>query len=208
IPVSHFLKNNGSTSSLKEETIDVKLPVEKPTDNVENKQEEKKDIATPKIELKNLSDKRISGLSLSSIKAKKEHEKSKVDNVPDKLNLPKDSFTEEEMVDAWNEYVKIIDKNGKKILSSALHTDIPKLKDNNTIWIELPNDTMKKEVERDQYLLMQHLKEKLNNYDIELYITVNDTAEQKYAFTPQEKYEKLKEKNPLIDKLRKEFDLD
>ncbi len=204
IPASHFLKNN----TIKEDTIDVKLPIEKPTDNAENKQEEKKDIASPKIELKNLSDKRISGLSLSSIKAKKEHEKSKVNNAPDELNLPKENFTEEEMLDAWNEYVKIIDDNGKKILSSALHTDIPKLKDKNTIWIELPNDTMKKEVERDQYLLIQHLKEKLNNYEIDLYITVNEAAEQKYAFTPQEKYEKLKEKNPLIDKLRKEFDLD
>lgn len=147
-------------------------------------------------------------MSLSSIKAKKEHEKSKAENTPDILNLPKENFTEEEMLDAWNEYVKIIDDNGKKILSSALHTDIPKLKDENTIWIELPNDTMKKEVERDQYLLIQHLREKLNNHDIELYITVNEAAEQKYAFTPQEKYEKLKEKNPLIDKLRKEFDLD
>lgn len=205
IPVSHFLKNNGSISNLKEETIDAKLPDEKPVNNVEDKE---KDIEPPKIELKNLSDKRISGLSLSSIKAKKEHEKSKAENTPDIINLPKEKFTEEEMLDAWNEYVKIIDDNGKKILSSALHTDIPKLKDENTIWIELPNDTMKKEVERDQYLLIQYLREKLNNHDIELYITVNEAAEQKYAFTPQEKYEKLKEKNPLIDKLRKEFDLD
>lgn len=207
IPVSHFLKNN-STSNLKEETIDVELPDKKPIENNEDNEKKENEIITPKIELKNLSDKRISGLSLSSIKAKKEHEKTKVDKAPDKLNLPKDKFTEEEMVDAWNEYVEIIDENGKKILSSALHTDVPKLKDKNTIWIELPNDTMKKEVERDQYLLIQHLKEKLNNYEIDLYITVNEAAEQKYAFTPQEKYEKLKEKNPLIDKLRKEFDLD
>ena len=208
IPVSHFRKNNDSTSNLKEETTGVELPDKKPIESIEDKEKNENEVTSPKIKLKNLSDKRVSGLSLSSIKAKKEHEKTKVDNAPDKLNLPKDKFTEEEMVDAWNEYVKIIDGNGKKILSSALHTDVPKLKDKSTIWIELPNDTMKKEVERDQYLLIQHLKEKLNNYDIDLYITVNEAAEQKYAFTPQEKYEKLKEKNPLIDKLRKEFDLD
>ena len=112
------------------------------------------------------------------------------------------------MLTAWNDYVKIIDDNGRKLLSSALHIDVPKLKNESTIWIELPNDTMKKEVERDQYPLMEYLKKQLNNFHITLYITVNETAEQKYAFTPQEKYEKLREVNPLIDKLRKEFDLD
>ena len=30
----------------------------------------------------------------------------------------------------------------------------------------------------------------------------------RYAYTPREKFDKLKEKNPLIEKLRKEFDLD
>ncbi len=48
----------------------------------------------------------------------------------------------------------------------------------------------------------------MKNFEIDLNISVNETAEKQYAYTPQEKYEKLKEKNPLIEKLRKEFDLD
>jgi DNA polymerase-3 subunit gamma/tau len=32
--------------------------------------------------------------------------------------------------------------------------------------------------------------------------------EKQYAYTPKEKFEKLKEKNPNIDLLRKTFDLD
>ena len=55
---------------------------------------------------------------------------------------------------------------------------------------------------------MSYLRKNLNNYDINLDITVNEEMEKKYAYTPIEKYEKLKEKNPNLELLRKTFDLD
>jgi len=67
---------------------------------------------------------------------------------------------------------------------------------------------MKKEIEREKYDLMEFLKEKLNNHFITLQITVNEATAKKFAFTPEEKYQKLQEKNSVIDLLRKEFDLD
>ena len=67
---------------------------------------------------------------------------------------------------------------------------------------------MKKEVEREQGPLLDFLKEGLKNYEISLEISVNEVTMKKYAFTPEEKYEKLKEKNPAVALLRKEFDLD
>ena len=123
-------------------------------------------------------------------------------------DLPKNAFTEADLQKHWADFVDILDKDGRKILASNLHSDIPQLTENFTIRIELPNDTMKKEVEREKYDLMEYLKQKLNNHFITLKIKVNETTAKKYAFTPQEKYEKLREKNPVIDLLRKEFDLD
>ncbi len=108
----------------------------------------------------------------------------------------------------WAEFVQKIDDEGRKILASNLHSDIPKLNGQHTICIQLPNDTMKKEIEREQYDLMEYLKSKLNNHFIELRIVVNEEATKKFVFTPEEKYEKLREKNPALDLLRKEFDLD
>ena len=84
---------------------------------------------------------------------------------------------------------------------------IPKLQEN-TIHLEYPNTTIKVEVERAKHDLLSYLKESLQNYNLDLDITVNETAEKRYAYTPREKFEKLKEKNPLIETLRKEFDLD
>nr|WP_299172198.1 DNA polymerase III subunit gamma/tau [uncultured Allomuricauda sp.] len=159
-----------------------------------------------KIQLKT-PENRVSGLSISSIKAKKAHENVKAPPV-NQDDLPKESFTEPDMQTHWNDMVQQLEIKGRKILASNFQTDIPKLKDEHTIWIELPNSTMKKEVEREQSLMMDYLKQKLNNYSITLNITVNEEVAKKFAFTPEEKYQKLKEKNPAIDLLRKEFDLD
>lgn len=168
-----------------------------------------KKVETPVINTSAAVKNRVSGLSLSSIKRKREHElQAKKNHAVDEKNLPKDPFDEQTMQKHWEDYVDQIEKDGKKILASALGSDTPRLKGPDKIWIELANDTLKKEVERDQYPLMEYLKKNLNNFHIELYITINENAEKQYAFTPQDKYEKLREKNPLIDKLRIEFDLD
>lgn len=151
---------------------------------------------------------RVSGLSLSSLKAKKEHQLNKIEVILDGDDLPNEPFTEAEMQGHWAAFVEKMEADGRKILASSLHTDLPKLKDQSTIWIELPNSTMKKEVEREQYDLMEYLKQKLNNHFIVLKITVNEQTAKKYAFTPEEKYQRLREKNPVIDLLKKEFDLD
>ncbi|MBT8280743.1 MAG: DNA polymerase III subunit gamma/tau [Muriicola sp.] len=159
-----------------------------------------------KLEIKSPA-KRVSGLSLSSIKAKKKHELNKIEVTYDEDSLPDDPFTLKELRKHWLDYVQKIDDEGKKILASNLSSDLPKVKDN-VIRIELPNDTMKKEVEREQSSLMNFLKTALNNHHLELSISVNEETIRKYAFTPEEKYEKLREKNPAIDLLRKTFDLD
>ena len=160
-----------------------------------------------KIQL-DLASKRVSALSISSLKAKKEHELSKKGVEIDEEQLPNADFSQEEMQKHWADFVEKIDGDGQKILASSLTTDVPKMFDKTTIWIELPNDTMKKEVEREQYDLMVFLKQKLNNHFITLRITVNEETAKKFAFTPEEKYEKLREKNPAIDLLRQTFDLD
>ncbi|MFS4416847.1 DNA polymerase III subunit gamma/tau [Maribacter sp. 2307ULW6-5] len=155
-----------------------------------------------------LGRKRVSGLSIKSLQAKKAHELNKIEVVIDEDKLPREDFTEEALQRHWANFVKDIDAKGQKILASLLSTDTPKLGADHSIHIELPNGTMKKEIEREQYHLMKYLRTELNNHFIRLEIAVNEESAKKYAFTPEEKYQKLREKNPVIDLLRKEFDLD
>ena len=145
--------------------------------------------------------------SLTSIKEKKELLKTINENKPEEIDKPKKLFSENDFLLVWKEYCQKIEKDGKFNLVSHLSMSMPILK-NTTIHLEYPNHTIKIEVERVQYDILSYMKEKLQNYDIDLEIVVNETAEKKYAYTPLEKYEKLIEKNPLIDTLRIELGLE
>ena len=107
----------------------------------------------------------------------------------------------------WNQFVKVLQHEGKYNLASILSIDKPKVK-GTKIHLEFPNSTNKIELERQQYDLLSFLRKSLNNFDISLSITVNEEMEKQYVYSAKEKFEKLKEKNPHIDTLRKTFGLD
>ncbi len=166
----------------------------------------------PKIVLENgisSTTKRTSGLSLKSIRAKKEHQIRQLEVVVDEENLPREPFNQDELTTVWNAFVDQIEAEGKYNLASILSIDKPTLaEDGKTIKLTFPNATNKVEVERQSFDLMSYLRKNLNNYDVALGITINEELDTKYAYTPIEKYEKLNKKNPNLELLRKTFDLD
>jgi DNA polymerase-3 subunit gamma/tau len=56
--------------------------------------------------------------------------------------------------------------------------------------------------------LLNFLRENLNNFGIDIHVTLNEKIEKKFAYTPKEKYQKMIELNPLLEKLRHTFELD
>lgn len=160
----------------------------------------------PKISIDH-PNKVTSGLSLKSIKHKKEHQIKQLDIVIDEDQLPKEPVKEIDLIDAWKNYTLSLHKKGEKILASILEMELPKLKDT-AICLTYSNHTNKIELERAQYPLLIYLKKVLKNYDLHLEISVNEEISKKYAFTAEDKYEKLKEKNPNLELLKKTFGLD
>ena len=150
--------------------------------------------------------KRTSSLSLKSIHQKKEVAKVAVEENYD--DYPKDLFSEKELQVLWKEYITILNKKGEKSIASIIGTDIPKLEKDFKIYFSVPNKLMQDQFKKGRPKLLKFLREKLNNYGIEIIEVLNETVEKKFAYTPQEKYNKLKEKNPLLDKLRQSFELD
>jgi len=159
----------------------------------------------PVLDLK--SEKRTSGLSLKSIREKKEHLIKQMEVVIDETQLPTDDFTDEAFHNAWKSYIAKLEKKGKKLMVSTLEMDTPKL-NGTDIQLAFPNDTLRVELEREQFPLLDFLRKKLNNFDLKLDITVNEEVAKKYVFTAEDKYKKLKEKNPNIELLRRTFGLD
>lgn len=214
IPPSYF-KAKGITPIPVDKPVDITNTAEKATVTKITKQKEvltaeKNTVVAepviPKISI-NKPSKVTSGLSLKSIREKKEHLIRQMDVIIDEDDLPKEPVTQEALTKAWKAYTAKMDKKGEKIMASILQMDKPKL-EGTTIHLTYSNNTNKIELERAEFPLMAFLKKTLLNYDLKLNITVNEEIAKKYAFTPQEKYEKLKEKNPNIELLRKTFGLD
>ena len=162
------------------------------------------EIIKPPI-LQNLK-RRNNSLSLKSIHQKKEQLKKPIEINYE--NHPKDSFSEEDLEKIWNNYQNLLIKKGEKSMASILAASQPELLENFNIHFMLPNKLMEDQLKIGKPKLLKFLRESLNNYSITINVTVSETVEKKFAYTPQEKYNKLKEKNPHIKKLKDTFQLD
>jgi DNA polymerase-3 subunit gamma/tau len=161
-------------------------------------------ISKPPI-LKNIK-RRSNSLSLKSIHHKKEIKKNTTDINYD--DYPRKPFTESELQTAWKDFQKFLIKKGEKSIASILATDIPTCQENFHIQFILPNKLMEDQLKQVKPKLIKFIRESLNNYGISLNIVVNETIEKKFAYTPQEKYNKLLEKNPFLKDLKDTFQLD
>jgi len=144
---------------------------------------------------------------LNSIHKKKSDKKSSQEELHNSKNLPNDLIREDQFIELWNSYIKNLNKKGEKIVASIMNADKPKLKGTN-IELIFPNSMMKAELLKIRPKLLKHFREKLNNYSLDFHIKVNEESEKKFAYTPQEKYNKLLEKNKALAKLKKTFKLD
>ena len=183
---------------------EIAKPIQKTIITQAQKVEEPK-TETPKPIL-NSAIKRTSSLSLKSIHQKKEEKKTVIEENFD--NHPKDLFTEEELQLFWQEYVNLLREKGENSMASIVATDIPKLEDNFKVSFTVPNKLMEDQFRKGRPKLLNFLREKANNYGITIHVKLNESVEKKFAYTPLEKFNKMKEKNPLLEKLRQTFELD
>ncbi len=188
-------KNKVVTSKQVAQPIKKEIPV---------KQEMPK-TPSPAPTLKNVQ-RRPSAFSLKSVHEKKVETKKKTEENFD--NHPKDVFTQVALENVWNQYHQKLIKQGQKSIAAILAADKPVLLEGFVIQFSLPNKLMQDQLRQAKPKLLRHLRESLNNYGLRIEVILNETIEKKFAYTPLEKYNKLKEKNPLIEKLKDSFQLD
>jgi len=184
---------------------EISKPIQKKPEAVQSQklEEPKPKVKTPVLKS---AEKRSSSLSLKSIHQKKQEKKLVVKENFD--NHPKTIFTEKLLQQFWKEYVDLLNKKGERSMASIVGTDVPRLKQHFKISFTVPNKLMQDQFKKGRPKLLNFLREKLNNYGIKIDAILNETVEKKFAYTPLEKFNKLKEKNPLLEKLRQSFELD
>ena len=164
-----------------------------------------KAIEVPKITMDD--NRKSSGLSLSSIRQKKEHLQAKQAEEKVHVVLPTEDFKVADLMKIWEKYSEQLRNDGEQILASILEIDTPRVK-GTTINLVFPNATMKVQLERAQGPLLLELRKKLQNYDINIAIDVNETVEKKYVYTEIDIFNKMKENNPALGLLQQEFGLE
>ena len=149
----------------------------------------------------------ISAFSLSSLKVKKKvnDEIKKIEDSKEKENQDLDLNN---LKEKWNLYSNELEKKGKGNFSSLLTLNEPTIEDKTKIVYNVPTKSSKKELIEIKEDLSRFLKSSLKNDYLVLKFEVNNDVNKEFFLTPKEKYEKLKEINPTIEKLKTDLKLD
>ena len=159
-----------------------------------------------KIEKYNIGD-GVSSLSISSIKIQREAKlKSNIKKTI--LNDGTDSFTQENLLEVWKDYIENKNVIGENNIAALLEMAKPELSRDFTILLKASNALSKIEIKKEIPNILKYLCAKLNNYKIKFDIQIDEVIKEEYIYGVREKYDYLLKINPELDVLRSEFDLD
>jgi DNA polymerase-3 subunit gamma/tau len=206
------------TSDIEKKKSELKKPnqIQEISNSVKKKESSKNEIdfKKNKIELntkkeinKNIINTDISAFSLSSLKVKKKvnDEIKKIEDSKEKENQDLEIYN---LKEKWNLYSKELEKKGKGNFSSLLTLNEPRIEDKTNIVYNVPTKSSKKELLEIKHDFTRFLKSSLKNDYLVIKFEVNNDANKEFFLTPKEKYEKLKEINPTIEKLKINLKLD
>ena len=148
----------------------------------------------------------VSGFSIKSVQVKTEHQKNNKEIIIDPNSLPKEPFTQEAFQNYWDNYIEELLTKGERIQASILKIANLKLV-GTTIDLEVSSNTAKTGILNMEHHLLDYLHRSLCNYDINIQINVNEEIAKKIAVTPEDKYERLLEENPLLQDFKNAFSL-
>ena len=147
----------------------------------------------------------VSGLSLSSIAYQKTLKANQPTNGKTTRN---EKVAQKSLETAWKALSSKLEADGEYNLAALLNLDSPRLKNKVEIHVNFPNKTSKLELESEKEKVVGALADELKNDLLQFVIHISQEEQQNYVYTPKEKFEQMVKINPLVDDLRKEFDLD
>lgn len=122
------------------------------------------------------------------------------------LNQP---VTQMALLQSWKAYASSIEKSNSRLFS-ILNNHFPTLENGITVKLELRNPIQEGEVLKEKNALFTFLKNQLKNTTLELetFINTQETDTSSEVFTASDKLKAMMEKNPVLAKLKQQFNLD
>jgi len=121
-------------------------------------------------------------------------------------SMPHNSYTPEQFGNVLNDYKIVLQEKGKDSLASIFEV-LPKVK-KDTIHLLIENKALEDEFNAHRADFLEYVRENLSNYNIQVNTEVNKDIKLKKAYTPQEKFVKMSEKNPHLKQLVQKLDMD
>ena len=222
------------TSSAEKKTFNVKLdtssqeislPEEQKTvvatTTVENKTPEptapKLEEPTPVYESKAETNKKVvlnfkyqpSRKRTISINAKEVEEKVELKQTNDNKIVHQNDFSQDDVNKCWTNYCQDILKLGKHNLHTILKEKVGQLTENAGIEISLDNKVQEEVLNEEITHLLRFLKKELKNDTLTLNAVINQIEEKEMkAYTAEDQFKKMAEKNPTLLKMRDQFGLE
>ncbi|TVQ08381.1 MAG: DNA polymerase III subunit gamma/tau [Bacteroidetes bacterium] len=120
---------------------------------------------------------------------------------------PEESFSENDLLDVWDKL-----KENYKISSvsifTALNTHPPVLIDDITIEMGVDNLVQQDNIFEQKPQILSFLRKNLNNYAINFQVRIKENRKVQKAYLPAEKFQKMVDKNPDLERLKNDLDLD
>ena len=168
----------------------------KRTEKIEGKKEIDE---TEKLELK----KRTNLISISDLDELEEIESEKTTEKRDT------EFKNEELQEAWREYVNSQKEKGKSNFATTLDMNKPVLLPNCKIEIPISNKSQEVVIEKEKIDLHEFLRNRLQNDNLEVITKIQEKMdEERTPFTNKDKYEKMTKENPKLQNLKEKLGLD
>ncbi len=117
-------------------------------------------------------------------------------------------FSDEQFTSAWDSYAQQVMKQGKMSLANTLSGKKPVLKAGNVIELILDNKAQQEMMETEKTDLLGFLRNELKNSSISLVTIVSKTENTAKPYTPSDRYKHMVKKNPRLDELKQQFDLE
>ena len=126
----------------------------------------------------------------------------------DTSKLRKTDFPASAMLKTWKEVIVFVKQKGKSNLGITLGVFPPKLKENYVIELPLSNSSQVEMMMEEKYMVLEFLRNKLENDYIEITTTIIEGEKSNIPYTNKDKFAKMMEENPHLETLRMKLGLD
>lgn len=136
----------------------------------------------------------------------KEEQNDKVNEDTDSYKAA-DTFDEKKLHQYWDEYTTTLQETNPSLHNTFTRIK-PRLGENHQVTIVLDNSAQKDEKVFIDGTLVQFLREKLNNYKLDINLSVEKVESTNRPYTDQEKFEQMAQNNPALKDLKNKLDLE